>query len=219
MNDQTPLLRNLVLNRAVADGCPEEVTKEAWAALDARYTAEFGIDDGLAAEMLDTVPQDAFAHAVAYGYTAGRVARWDALVRGSATLTDAIEAAVREFFHDEPFSSHDGVHDCPDCPQVAILAADTATAFLGALLRERGLPQGAAVLEGATAVVHTDPAEAPDPLADYGDGGAYFDDVLYPDPIPLTDAGELPAGWPADDATVMLPKFSEGEFRLAGPND
>lgn len=137
MSDKTPLYRNLVLERAQSEGCPAEVTKEAIeealarprpAGDEARYTTT---------EMHD---------AVAYGYTAGRVARWDALVKGSPTLVSAILRQVHEFFHDEPFGQHDGTAgECTDCPTVAALAADAASAYYSdlnpaALVPTSGVP-------------------------------------------------------------------------------
>lgn len=134
MSKPTPLYRNLVLDTAVREGCPSEVTDEAWSALEKQYEKEYGIDDGAAAEMLDCVPKDAFSTGVVFGYTAGRVARWDALVKGSPTLLSAIQQRVHEFFHDEPFGGHDGTADeCTDCSTVSALAADAAAAFYQAL--------------------------------------------------------------------------------------
>lgn len=124
MTEPTPTYRNTVLRVATDEGCPAEVTKEAIeqalmrprpAGDDPRYTTR---------EVED---------AVAYAYTAGRVARWDALIKGSPRLMDAILAVVHEFFHDEPWPGHDGVAlECPDCPTVAALAADAATAYWSA---------------------------------------------------------------------------------------
>lgn len=117
MSDKTPLYRNLVLERAQSEGCPAEVTKEA---------IEL-VADGHA---LTTIELDTISKVSAYAYTAGRVARWDALVKGSPRLLDAILRQVHEFFHDEPFGQHDGTAgDCTDCPTVAALAADAAAAY------------------------------------------------------------------------------------------
>lgn len=133
MSDKTPLYRNLVLERAQSEGCPAEVTKEA---------IEL-VADGHA---LTTIELDTISKVSAYAYTAGRVARWDALVKGSPTLVSAILRQVHEFFHDEPFGQHDGTAgECTDCPTVAALAADAASAYYSdlnpaALVPTSGVP-------------------------------------------------------------------------------
>lgn len=164
MTDPTPLYRNLVLERAQSEGCPAEVTKEALAEGARRMDATGRADRS--AEEFTTA-------AVAYAYTAGRVARWDALVKGSPRLMDAILRQVHEFFHDEPFGAHDGTAgDCADCPTVAALAADAAAAYYS------GQP-----------LCPTDPdmqAEDEDPVDDEGDGD-WADDRTTVLPLVLPD--------------------------------
>lgn len=224
MSDPMPTYRNAVLRLATDEGCPAEVTKEAIeealmrprpAGDDPRYTTR---------EVED---------AVAYAYTAGRVARWDALIKGSPRLMDAILAVVHEFFHDEPWPGHAGIAlECPDCPTVAALAADAATAFWSA---------------EETAEIMADPelvrqlAEAEADLDDDVPFNVVKSDILRHAPIdsllhsgaatPEEDPVEIifaiepdaddPTGpdfWRNADATRQLPtvgKFDEGEFRVA----
>lgn len=110
---------NDALHLAVVDGCPDEVTKEAIAAahrqMDAAGRAG-GFDDEVSALV------------AAYAYSAGRLARYDALVKGQPTLIDLMHRGVHEFFHDEPWAQHTG-HDCTDCLTVATLTADLAAAY------------------------------------------------------------------------------------------
>lgn len=125
MTEPTPLYRNLVLEHALSAGVPPEVKEEA--VRHAEEVERHG-DDFEAFSLADL---DA---AVAYAYGAGRMARWDALVKASPKLYDGILRGVHEFFHDEPFGQHDGVAvECTDCPTVAALAADLAAAYYRAL--------------------------------------------------------------------------------------
>ena len=127
----TPLYRNLVLDRAQSEGCPEEVTKEAM--VIHHQAVQRIVDDPSLVADDEGITYYPMRQVAAYAYTAGRVARWDALVKGSPRLMDAILRQVHEFFHDEPFGQHDGTAgDCTDCPTVAALAADAAAAYYSA---------------------------------------------------------------------------------------
>lgn len=103
---------------AVTEGCPAEVTKEATeAAARTGHPIPF-----------NQMTSEAVAAVAAYAYSAGRLARYDALVKGQPTLIDLLHRGVHEFFHDEPWTQHTGT-DCTDCLTVATLTADLAAAY------------------------------------------------------------------------------------------
>jgi hypothetical protein len=183
---------------AVVEGCPEEVTKEAtvvaYRRMDAAQVALGNADE--------LTVKAALADVAAYAYSAGRLARYDSLVKGQPPLIDLMHRGVHEFFHDEPFTQHDA-QDCTDCLTVATIAADLgATYYVGPY--------------NAVALAEMNAGDVfPDVAADDEDDDRWEDpeETVIPIVLPDTITERLPREDGPDPDARALHASAPGEWR------